>query len=42
MWKIILPDLFNIDPGTLYMIDAWMGFVPNLLFAEWFIKKMKW
>jgi uncharacterized membrane protein len=42
MWKIILSDLFNINPETLYIIDAWMGFVPNLIFAEWLIKKMKW
>ena len=37
-WKIILSRLFHIDPLPLYMIDAWMGFVPNLLIAEWLIK----
>jgi Predicted membrane protein (DUF2306) len=41
MWKLILSHSFNIDPTTLYMIDAWMGFVPNLIFAEWLIRKMK-
>lgn len=40
-WKIILGHSFTIDPLTLYMIDAWMGFVPNLLFAEWWIWKKK-
>lgn len=40
MWKLILSHSFNIDPQVLYMIDAWMGFVPNLLFAEWLISKM--
>jgi len=40
-WKIILSHTFNFDPLTLYMIDAWMGFVPNLLFAEWLIRKME-
>ena len=30
LWKIILSNSFNIDPQVLYMIDAWMGFVPNL------------
>jgi uncharacterized membrane protein len=40
VWKMILSHSFNIDPQILYMIDAWMGFVPNLLFAEWLIKKM--
>ncbi len=38
-WKLILSTLFVIDPTTLYMIDAWMGFVPNLLLAEWLIRK---
>ena len=40
MWKLILSGTFNIDLQVLYMIDAWMGFVPNLLFAEWLISKM--
>jgi uncharacterized membrane protein len=40
-WKIILSNSFAIDPLTLYMIDAWMGFVPNLLFAEWLIRRRK-
>ncbi|HXB91424.1 MAG TPA: DUF2306 domain-containing protein [Puia sp.] len=38
-WKIILSNTFHPDPLHLYMIDAWMGFVPNLLFAEWLIRK---
>jgi uncharacterized membrane protein len=33
-WKIILASTLHPDPLTLYMIDAWMGFVPNLLLAE--------
>jgi uncharacterized membrane protein len=41
LWKIVLSNTFDIDPQTLYMIDAWMGFVPNLLFAEWLIRKLK-
>ena len=40
-WKAILSNSFVLDPVTLYMIDAWMGFVPNLLFAEWLIRKKK-
>ena len=36
-WKLILGGLFHPDPLSLYMIDAWMGFVPNLLVAEWLI-----
>jgi len=40
-WKLVLSHSFTIDPLTLYMIDAWMGFVPNLLFAEWLIRRKK-
>jgi len=38
-WKLILSSLLVISPISLYMIDAWLGFVPNLLFAEWLIRK---
>jgi uncharacterized membrane protein len=38
-WKIIISGFVYIDPVHLYMIDAWMGFVPNLLFAEWLIRR---
>ena len=37
-WKFILVRNTRIDPVHLYMIDAWMGFVPNLLVAEWWIR----
>jgi uncharacterized membrane protein len=37
-WKFILSRSLHIDPVHLYMIDAWMGFVPNLLVAEWWIR----
>ena len=40
-WKTILSNSFDIDPIELYMIDAWMGFVPNLLVAEWIIRFKK-
>lgn len=40
-WKVVLSGLFVIAPATLYMIDAWIGFVPNLLFAEWLIRRKK-
>lgn len=42
MWKLILSNSFTIDPVTLYMIDAWLGFVPNLLLAEWIIRRSSW
>ena len=37
-WKFILVRTTHIDPVHLYMIDAWMGFVPNLIVAEWLIQ----
>ena len=37
-WKIILSHSFVIDPARLYVIDAWMGFLPNLMIAEWLIR----
>jgi uncharacterized membrane protein len=40
-WKIIISSMVTIDPLHLYMIDAWMGFVPNLLFSEWLIRRIK-
>jgi hypothetical protein len=40
-WKIILGHAFHPDPLSLYMIDAWMGFVPNLLLAEWIIRRQE-
>ena len=38
-WRIIISALIVINPLQLYMIDAWMGFVPNLLLAEWIIRR---
>ena len=40
-WKIIFSNIFVIDPAQLYIIDAWMGFVPNLIIAEWIIRYKK-
>jgi uncharacterized membrane protein len=38
-WRQILTGVTDLDPATIYMIDAWMGFVPNWLFAEWLIAR---
>lgn len=38
-WKIILTNTTNLPPETIYMIDAWLGFVPNWLCAEWLIAR---
>ncbi|MGN6646729.1 MAG: DUF2306 domain-containing protein [Cytophaga sp.] len=37
-WKLILTATTSIDPESLYMINAWLGFVPNLLLAEYYIR----
>ncbi len=37
-WKLILSSIFTIDLAELYVIDAWLGFVPNLLIAEMIIR----
>ncbi|TDX02158.1 DUF2306 domain-containing protein [Dinghuibacter silviterrae] len=38
-WKWLLITLFHLRPLDTYMIVAWMGFVPNLVVAEWLIRK---
>lgn len=40
-WKPILSHSFALDPVQLYMMIAWLGFVPNLLVAEWLIRRNK-
>jgi len=40
-WKLILSHSFVIDPMELYKIDAWMGFLPNLMVAEWMIRSRR-
>jgi uncharacterized membrane protein len=36
-WRLILDPFIESDL-TLYMLDAWLGFVPNVLFAEFYIR----
>lgn len=38
-WKWLLIALFHLRPLNAYMIVAWLGFIPNLLFVEWLIRK---
>lgn len=40
-WKWLLIALFHLRPLDAYRFVAWMGFVPNLLVAEWIIRKRK-
>ena len=37
-WHLILSRYFAIDPVQLYIIEAWLGFVPNLIVAELIIQ----
>ncbi|WP_267298666.1 DUF2306 domain-containing protein [Parachryseolinea silvisoli] len=36
-WKYLLVMFFQPHPMDAYMIVAWLGWVPNLLLAEWLI-----
>jgi uncharacterized membrane protein len=38
-WKIILVNITSLDLHTIYIMDAWLGFLPNLILAEWLIRK---
>jgi uncharacterized membrane protein len=40
-WKILLVHGTHLPPETIYMMDAWLGFVPNWLCAEWLIAQRK-
>jgi hypothetical protein len=39
IWKYILANNFEIPPMDQYRLIAWLGFVPNLLVAEWLIAR---
>ncbi len=39
LWKVILVYLFHPAPMDVYQIIAWVGWIPNLLIAEWLIKR---
>jgi len=38
-WKWLLIALFHLRPLDTYIIVSWMGFVPNLIVAEWIIRR---
>jgi uncharacterized membrane protein len=37
-WKYLLVLFFHPHPMDAYMVVAWLGFVPNLIVAEWLIR----
>lgn len=41
VWKYLIVFAFAPPPMDTYRIVAWLGFVPNILFAEWIIRRRK-
>ncbi|MBO9702162.1 MAG: DUF2306 domain-containing protein [Sporocytophaga sp.] len=39
LWKLVFVTFTAMDNTTIYMIDAWIGFLINLLIAEIFIRR---
>jgi uncharacterized membrane protein len=39
LWKMALAFLFHPHPMDLYRMISWLGWVPNLLLAEWLIRR---
>lgn len=37
-WKLVIVLAFRPQPMDVYMLVAWLGWVPNLLIAEWYIR----
>lgn len=38
-WNEVLSTITDLDPLTLYIVNGWLGFVPNLIIAELYIRK---
>lgn len=38
-WKYVIVFAFEPRPMDAYRIVAWLGFVPNLLLAEWLVRR---
>lgn len=41
IWKYLLVLCFEPRPMDVYRVVAWLGFVPNLLVAEWIIRRFR-
>lgn len=39
MWKVIIVYLFHPNPIDVYQIIAWLGWIPNIIFIEYLIRK---
>lgn len=42
LWKYLIIYAFHLKPMDAYQIVAWMGWVPNLIVAEYLIHKYSW
>lgn len=40
-WKFAITNNFELPPMDVYRSVAWLGWVPNLIFAEWLIRRNK-
>lgn len=40
-WKMMIAHYFGLPPMDIYRIVAWLGFIPNLLFAEYYIFSLR-
>jgi len=40
-WNLILSYGTDLPEETVYLMNAWLGFVPNLLVAEWLIARRR-
>jgi uncharacterized membrane protein len=38
-WKFLIVMVLHPRPMDVYMVVAWLGWIPNLLIAEWLIRK---
>jgi len=41
VWKYVIVFAFEPPPMDVYRLVAWLGFVPNILFAEWWIRRTR-
>ena len=41
VWKYLIVLAFEPPPMDVYRLVAWLGFVPNVLFVEWWIRRWR-
>ena len=41
-WKFVLAATLRPHPMDMYMVVAWMGWVPNLALAELYLRQFQW